>query len=237
MASFSFRRRALEQVSSPEELDRLVKVALPRTWIALGGLAALLAAAVVWGVVAQVPTSVEGRGFLLRRGGIHTAAAPSAGVVVDLVHEAGDRVAGGELLGRVRGPDGSVDPVRSPSTGELIEVGANRGDYVAAGAPLALVDPAARPLVVYAYLPQDDAKQARVGDRVEITVSDADPAQFGFLLGRVAVIGAYPATQDRLRSILQDESVLAEVGELGPVVETLVRPDADPRTRSGFRWS
>ncbi len=51
------------------------------------------------------------------------------------------------------------------------------------------------------------------------------------------MIGAYPATQDRLRSILQDESVLAEVGELGPVVETLVRPDADPRTRSGFRWS
>ncbi|MBD0282206.1 MAG: HlyD family efflux transporter periplasmic adaptor subunit, partial [Thermoleophilaceae bacterium] len=163
--------------------------------------------------------------------------APSAGVVHNVLHAARDRVAAGEPLARVRGADGSLETVRSPSTGQLIEVSANRGDYVAAGAPLALVDPVTQPLVVYAYLPQDDAKEARVGDRVEITISEAEPAQFGFLLGRVAAIGAYPATPDRLRSILQDQSVLAEVDQLGPVVETLVHPDPDPSTPSGFRWS
>jgi len=59
MAAFPFRRRALERVSSPEELDRLVKVALPRTWIALAGLGLLMVAAAVWAVVARVPTTVE----------------------------------------------------------------------------------------------------------------------------------------------------------------------------------
>ena len=37
MAASPCRRRALEPAFSPEELDRLVKVALPRNWIALTG--------------------------------------------------------------------------------------------------------------------------------------------------------------------------------------------------------
>jgi multidrug efflux pump subunit AcrA (membrane-fusion protein) len=232
-----FRRRALERVSSPEELDRLVKVAPPRMWIALAGFGTLLAAAVVWALVARVPTTVEGPGFLLREGGLHVGAPLTAGVVVDVAHATGDRVAAGELLGRVRSADGTVEAVRTPYDGVLIEVSADRGDYLAAGRPLAVVDEVAEPLVVYAYLPQADAKKARVGDRAEIAISGADPAEYGYLLGRVAAVAAYPATQERLRSILRDDSVLAEVGELGPVIETLVRLERDSSAPSEFAFS
>jgi multidrug efflux pump subunit AcrA (membrane-fusion protein) len=235
--AFSFRRRALERVSSPEELDRLVKVALPRMWIALAGLGVLILAAVIWAVAARVPTSVEGEGYLLRRGGIHVGTSPSAGVVVDVLHTAGARVAAGELLGHVRSATGKVDAIRSSYAGTLIELSATRGDYLGAGEPLALIDPTQEPLVVYAYLPQGDAKQAEVGDRVQIAVSNAPSAKYGFMLGRVAAIAPYPATLNRLRSILRDRSVLAEVNQLGPVVETLVRLDRDPGTPSTFAWS
>ena len=88
MTGFPFRRRALERVSSPEELDRLVKVALPRTWIALAGLALLILAASVWAVVARVPTTVQASGYLLREGGIRVVAAPTAGLVVDTLRRA-----------------------------------------------------------------------------------------------------------------------------------------------------
>ena len=47
MAAFPVRRRALARAFSPEELDRLVKVELPRTWIALAGLGLLMMAAAV----------------------------------------------------------------------------------------------------------------------------------------------------------------------------------------------
>jgi multidrug efflux pump subunit AcrA (membrane-fusion protein) len=237
MTAYFFRRRALEKASSPEELDRLVKVALPRTWVALGGIGVLVLAAVVWAVVARVPTSVQAPGYLLRQGGIHVGAAPTAGVVLDVRHEAGDRVAAGELLGLIEGPDGTVVPVRSPSAGNLIEISVNRGDYLEAGRPLGLLDSADQPLVLYAYLPHRDAKQAQVGDPVDIALTIADPSEFGYLRGHVERIAAYPATQERLTSILRDRSVLAEVNELGPVVETLVRLDRDPDTPSGFAWS
>jgi HlyD family secretion protein len=235
--AFSFRRRALEGVSSPEELDRLVKVALPRTWVALAGVGVLMLAAVVWAVVARVPTTVKGPGYLLHQGGIRTAAAPTAGVVVDLLHQVGDNVAAGELLGRVRGADGRLVAVRSPSSGKLIEVSVGLGDFLEAGRPLALVDPAGQPAVVYAYLPESDAKKADVGDRVEISTSIAPPSQYGFVLGRVEAIGQYPATQERLTSIVRLKSVLAKIDRLGPVFELLVRLDRDPRTPSKLVWS
>ena len=237
MAAFSFRQRAHERVSSPEELDRLVKVALPRTWVALAGLAGLIVVAVIWASVARIPTTVDGEGFLLRQGGVHLAASPSAGVVVDVLHPVDTRVSTGQLLGHVRAADGTVVPVRSPSNGIVVEISANRGDYVPAGEPVVLVDPVDEPLVVYAYLPQAEAKQAHIGDRVEITVSSADAATYGFLLGRVERIADYPASQQRLRSILRQRSVAAQVNRLGPVVETLVRLDRDLSTPSSFVWS
>jgi multidrug efflux pump subunit AcrA (membrane-fusion protein) len=237
MTGLPFRRRALERVSSPEELDRLVKVALPRTWIALAGLAVLMLAASVWAVVARVPTTVEARGYLLREGGVRVVAAPTAGLVVDTLRRAGDTVAAGQVIGHIQGEDGSVQAARSPSTGRLLEVSVADGDHLDAGRPLALVDVERRPVIVYAYLAEDDAKRARVGNRVELATSVADPSQFGFLRGRVARIASYPATQERLTSILRDKPILAKVNQLGPVVEAEIALVPDPSTPSKFAWS
>jgi multidrug resistance efflux pump len=127
--------------------------------------------------------------------------------------------------------------VRAPSNGKLIEVSVAVGDYLDAGRPVALVDVATLPVVVYAYLPEDDAKRAQVGNRVELTTSVADPSQFGFLRGRVVAIARYPATQERMTSILRDRTILAKVNQLGPVVETRIRLQRDPSTPSRFAWS
>ena len=235
--AFSFRRRALEGVSSPEDLDRLVKVALPRTWVALAGLAVLMLGAGVWAVVARVPTMVKGPGYLLHQGGIHTAAASVAGVVADVPHHVGESVTAGEVLGHVRDASGRLVAVRSPASGRLIEVSVGLGDYLNAGRPLALVDPVTQPVVVYAYLPQSDAKEAQVGDRVQISTPTAPPSQYGFLLGRVEAISQYPATQERLTSIVRLKTVLAKINGLGPVFEMRVRLDRDPRTPSKLAWS
>jgi multidrug resistance efflux pump len=180
---------------------------------------------------------VKGPGYLLHQGGIHSAAAPTAGVVVDIRHQAGEVVTAGEVLGHVRAADGRLVAVRASSTGKLIEVSVGIGDYLDAGRPLALIDPVAQPVVVYAYLPETDAKQADVGDRVQISTPIAPSSQYGFLLGRVQSIGVYPATQERLTSIVRLKTVLARINQLGPVFELVVRLDRDPRTPSKLAWS
>jgi HlyD family secretion protein len=75
-----FRKVALERLSSPEQLDRLIALTSPTGWLALLALVVLLAAIIAWGVFGSVPTRVQGAGLLVTRGGqVFDAMAPAAG--------------------------------------------------------------------------------------------------------------------------------------------------------------
>lgn len=64
-----FRKAALERLSSPEELDQLMQVTNPKGWLALLGLAGLILAALIWGILGHIPTIAQGQGVLLRQEG------------------------------------------------------------------------------------------------------------------------------------------------------------------------
>ena len=68
-----FRKAALDQLSSPDELDRALRVTSPRAWLALSALAGLVVMAIVWSIVGEIPTQVTGEGLLLRTGGVFSA--------------------------------------------------------------------------------------------------------------------------------------------------------------------
>ncbi len=61
-----FRQQALERFSSPERLDQLVQLTAPKDWLALGVLAALVGAALVWSVAGSLPTTVVGSGVIVQ---------------------------------------------------------------------------------------------------------------------------------------------------------------------------
>ncbi|MBP2230070.1 HlyD family secretion protein [Azospirillum agricola] len=97
-----FRKAALDRLSSPEELDRLVTLTSPRGWLALSATAALLGLAVVWGFAGSLPTRVTGSGILVSGGGrVFDAVAPAAGLLVEPAVRSGDTVTAGQLLARI----------------------------------------------------------------------------------------------------------------------------------------
>lgn len=59
-----FRRKLLEKLNSPEQLDQLMVVTSGRGWLALVTLALLFAIALAWSVLAQVESAVPGDGIL-----------------------------------------------------------------------------------------------------------------------------------------------------------------------------
>jgi HlyD family secretion protein len=77
----AFRKKALERLSSPEDLDRLVRVTRPRTWIALGGLLLVIAAVLLWATLTHITTTASGVGFVLPEGGLIEASAARPGIV------------------------------------------------------------------------------------------------------------------------------------------------------------
>ncbi|MGN0554094.1 MAG: hypothetical protein ACI4I1_11980 [Oscillospiraceae bacterium] len=60
MENSIFRKKSMERISSPEQLNDYIKVANPGVWILLGAIVILLAGICVWGVYGRLDTVVRG---------------------------------------------------------------------------------------------------------------------------------------------------------------------------------
>jgi HlyD family secretion protein len=100
-----FRQSALDKLSSPEQLDQLMQVTTPKAWLALAACAVLVLAALVWSIVGELPTTVSGRGILIKEGGVFVATAPGEGSVEQVLVEVGDSVKAGQCLVKLRQPE------------------------------------------------------------------------------------------------------------------------------------
>ena len=62
-----FRKANLERMSSPEKLNDYIKVSNPSVWIILGAIVVMLIAALVWGIVYELPEGIRPIDFLIGR--------------------------------------------------------------------------------------------------------------------------------------------------------------------------
>jgi HlyD family secretion protein len=231
-----FRHKALQKMQSPEQLDRMLRITLPRRWIGLTGLLAVVAGVVVWSAVAAVPTTLSGQGYLLPEGGLRQVQAPVSGTVGGLRVSIGDHVVAGEPIGEILSASGKPTSILSPETGVITEADTVTHAYVSAGNRIALVQPVGWPLVVYAYVPTDVAAGLRPGVVVHVSFGAGIGARFGYATGVVQSVSQFPATPERLNFILQDPSVVSSVQKLGPSNEIVIAMDQSAHTPSGLVW-
>jgi HlyD family secretion protein len=99
-----FREVALERLSSPEELDRLLRVTDSKAWLAQLTIFALTIVAVIWGFAGRIPSVVSGQGVIVRRGGVLNVVSAGSGVVAQLEVKVGDRISERQIVAEVAQP-------------------------------------------------------------------------------------------------------------------------------------
>jgi HlyD family secretion protein len=101
-----FRAAAIERISSPEQLDQLVRIARPFDWAAVFAIGLALTAVVVWNLVGRVATQTPGDGILIIRGGqVVDAVSAAAGRLDSMSVAVNDRVS--QEVTRKKFPRGS----------------------------------------------------------------------------------------------------------------------------------
>ena len=102
MASIAFRKEALEQLTSPEQLDRTVPILRPVDWLIAVAFFVVLASLGVWSVVGEITKRVPATGLLINsEGKIFDAMAISGGVLDNLKVGLGDFVDKGQVIGDI----------------------------------------------------------------------------------------------------------------------------------------
>jgi HlyD family secretion protein len=102
---YIFRKVALDRLSSPEQLDELLRVSNTRSWLAFIALLALIAVSIVWACTGSIPVTTSGSGIIVRTGGVLNVVSPTSGVLLELKGRVGDEVEKGQVVARIAQPE------------------------------------------------------------------------------------------------------------------------------------
>jgi HlyD family secretion protein len=96
-----FRPEALETLSSPDKLNQLMSVVTASDWIPLLAIGMLIATGVAWSLQGSVPSTVTGRGVLVRPRHMVGIETVRGGRLAWFRAHAGDAIRQGEVIGRL----------------------------------------------------------------------------------------------------------------------------------------
>ena len=233
-----FREEAMDKMLSPDELDRLMRVTSPRGWLALIGLLALVAAAVVWGVFGTIPVQLSGdKGILLGGDSRSQAVSQVSGLVTDVRVKIGDDVQEGQVLARVGFAGGAETDVVSLFDGRVDEILIEKGVLLERGQSVAVIKERYEPLQAFVFVPGEQGKQLKKGMQVHVLPSTVKAEEHGFIQGEVTSVSKFPVTEVGMYLLLENQSLVDELRTGSNQYRVDIKLLKDPSTPSGFKWS
>jgi biotin carboxyl carrier protein len=237
-----FRQSSLDRLSSPEQLDQLIRITSRRSWIALVAMAAVVVSAAAWGLLGTVTTSVSDQGMFIRGGGLFAVQTPSAGQVQSVGVSVGQQVTQGQSVAQLRPlPPAGGDPVDvvSPYSGQVLELLVNPGELVSIGSGILNLEENANPLEIVVFFPASVGKQIKTGMKAEVAPSSYSPQQYGYMLANVDYVAPFLSSPPGMMRLLQNQNLvqlfLNQAG--GSPIEVHLALIPDSATPSGYRWS
>ncbi len=108
-----FRKSALDKLSSPEQLDKLIKMTSPRSWMVLAFFVLIILATLLWSFTGSIPKKIQAQGIMLSNGGADSVFSSVDGVISDVTIQEYDYVKVGDTIARIS---------QSAAAGELEKV-------------------------------------------------------------------------------------------------------------------
>lgn len=236
MARQIFRKKALDNISSPHQLDALLQVTSPRIWLLLVSLAALFVTAIAWSVFGRIPIQISSQVVLVNEDGLFTVSSTASGQLVELGGRVGDAVEHDAALFAIKAADGSLVSISAPQAGTIIERLAGVGDYVDAGSPIVRVASDEQDSAeIILFTTQQVASQLDVGMPARVALDTAQPEKSGYLLSEVTTVGQYPVSDLAKQRLLGSDTLVEYLSAGGTSVEVRLTPLKNPD--GSFQWS
>lgn len=234
-----YRKSALERISSPEQLDKVLKVTSPMSWLALIGVTLIILVTVVWSIIGSIPMVISTKGIVSSPVGSNAVYMQEAGTVVSVRVRPGDELHHGDPVLTYKNASNEIVTVYSDQAGTVASLVANKDDALNPGSEIIRVTPTVpTSQMVVCYVPLAQAKKLERGMRVNVLLDSLDSTSYGNMVARVINIDAYAASASGMASVLGSGNNLdATFTANGPVVAVACELGTDNTTVSGYYWS
>jgi hypothetical protein len=254
-----------ELAEAVENIDRMMTVIGIKSWLALGTVLLVFAAALVWGFFGTMQIREEVSGVLIRNGTLVNIYAPNEGILLDFLPAHGMFVEKDQVLARIEQPDlvleinflldsGASEDLIEEKRAELIhksriltweegrvlDVYAHRGDYVSRGQKLVTIskEPEQRKaLEGLLYVPVDQMRQIKKGLPVSVYPASISRRTYGNMTATVSIIGEYPVTWQYLYNRLSSENLADYFLKDSACYEIYLNLVSSEETVTGYEWT
>lgn len=234
-----YRKSSLERISNPEQLDKVLKITSPMSWLALIAITLIIVVTIIWSIIGTIPETITTKGIVSSLVGSNSIYTQDAGKVVSLRVRAGDEVHLGDPVMTYRNSSNEMVIVYSDQVGIVSDLVVKKDDEFTPGKDVVRVTPmASSSQMVVCYVPLAQAKKLERGMQVNITLDSMDSNSYGNMVARIINIDAYATPNEGISSVIgSDNNLVSTFNKDGAVVAVACElyPDAD--TVSGYYWS
>ncbi|MDR0382645.1 MAG: biotin/lipoyl-binding protein [Spirochaetaceae bacterium] len=248
-----------------ENIDRMMMVIGVKSWLALGAVLLVFAAALVWGFFGTMQIREEVSGVLIRNGSIINVYAAYEGALLDFVPVHGMFVEEDQVLARIEQPalvseinalidsGASADLIKEKrielfnksrvitwEEGRVVDVYVHRGDYVSRGQKLVTISKEPeqnRALECLLYVPTDQMRHIKKGLPVSVYPASVNKRIYGNMIATVSIIGEYPVTWQYLYNRLSSENLADYFLNDSACYEVYLNLVSSEETATGYAWT
>ena len=234
-----YRKSSLERMSNPEQLDKVLKVTSPMSWLALIAVTVIIVITVIWSIVGTIPETVTAPGIVSSVVGSNSVYTNDAGTVVSLRVRAGDELHLGDPVMTYRNSSNDIIVVYSDQVGTVSDLVVKKDDKFTPGKDIIRVSPVAQDSqIVVVYVPLSKAKKLERGMQVNITLDSLDSNSYGNMVARIINIDSYATPKEGMSSVIGSNNNLESTfNKDGAVVAVACELYPDDSTVSGYYWS
>ena len=234
-----YRKASLERMSSPEQLDKALKITSPLSWLGLLAATALIVVVVIWSIVGTIPETISVNVIVVSPVSTNSIYTDESGIVMSVYVTAGDELHFGDPVLAIQTSRGDNYTVYSDQVGTVSEVILSPGMSVDQNTEVVRISPKVTGnQAVVCYVPLSAAKKIERGMSVYVYLSSADSQTYGHMEARVINIDAKAASMASMNKILGVDTNLASVfSENGAVVSIACELYPSTETKNGYYWS
>ena len=242
-----YRKTALDKISSPEQLDKSLKITSPLSWLVLLGLTLIVIVAVIWSIVGSIPETITLPGILAEPDGVCSVVATESGKAIEMKCDVNSSVSiGTDVLVYDTDSKNGLSLV-SDQDGIVVKTFVEGGKTFESGDEILRITPSLnnKKLVAICYASKEEAK--KVKDQLEtirgtskniearVEVGGISTQKYGYLEARVFAIDSLPGDK-KLAEIWGGAGNVAQEAN-GKIAIVCEFDFQDRETRTGLRWS
>lgn len=235
-----YRKSSLERISSPDQLDTMLKISSPMSWLALAGATLIVVITIIWAFIGRIPMTVTTTGIVTSPDGTNAVYSNTAGTVTKVFVARGDKIYEKDVLMEVETDRKETVQILSDQVGFVGEIVAPEGSIITPNSEVLRLSPNTDShQVVVCYVLTADAQKIKRGDNAYISLSSSDSKSYGHMIGRVINIDAGAASQNAQKKVLGSENNLNKSFSSDGKAVTAVTCELYPSDSSvsGYFWS